>query len=66
MPWKENQRSYDDMRGLPSVLCPLQRIVLEYQPLLLRCFDSTGDIASNPLEGLSSLRDPDAALPGTP
>ena len=42
-----------DMRELPSPLRPLKLIVMEYPPLLLRRFHSTGDITSNPLERFS-------------
>ena len=40
----------DEMREFPSALCILRLLVMEYQPLLLRRFDSTGDIVSHPLE----------------
>jgi len=42
------------MKGLPSALCIWKRLILEYQPLLLRCFDSSGNKTSNPLERFST------------
>ncbi len=44
----------DAMKGLPSALCIWKRLILEYQPLLLRCFDSSGNKTSNPLERFST------------
>ena len=48
--------SCDDMRGLPSALYPLPLLVMEYQPLLLRGFDSTGNKASDSLKSLSTRK----------
>ena len=45
-----------DMREFPSVLCPLRLLVMEYQPLLFRCFHSTGNKTSHPLKSLSSRK----------
>jgi hypothetical protein len=43
------------MRGLLSAMY-LLRFIIEYQPLLLRCLDSTGDIVSHQLESLSTRK----------
>jgi hypothetical protein len=45
----------DDMRKFPSILRTVSLLVIQYQPLLRRCFDSTGNKASPPLAQPLSL-----------
>jgi hypothetical protein len=42
------------MQEFPWPLCSLRRAVIEYQPLLLWCFDCMRHRASHPLESLMS------------
>ena len=57
----EAKRRRDDIREFPLPLCLLRLLLIEYPPLLLRCFDSTGNKTSNPLKSLST-REPQAPL----
>jgi hypothetical protein len=63
---KKRRSALDDLQELPSALCSLRLLILEYQPLLLWRFDRTGGYSVAPTGSPPPQTAPNTVSPDTP